>query len=160
MKLTATGLCVAAAFAFAASLGAQTATTAPQHTSSDEVSITGCLERGPSGGFMLSNAKMETDMSRTGAAGTTGTTGATSGTTAGMAATAGSTWTLEGESSDLEKHVGHKITVTGKAKDHAGMGGAAATTTTGTSGTTATGAAAATQRLDVKSVKMVSTTCP
>jgi hypothetical protein len=165
MKRTTSGLCLAAAFAFAATLGAQTPASTSQH-SSDEVTVSGCLARSASGGFVLNNAKIETDSSKaatgtTGTTGTTATTSGSSGTTAGsMSASAGSTYALEGSSADLEKHVGHKIEVTGKE-------GAAATTTTGAAGTTGTtgttGTAAASSspvhRVDVQSVKMISASC-
>jgi len=178
MKLTTSGLCLAAAFAFAASLGAQTTTSSATRSSNEEVSITGCLERAPSGsGFVLNNARMENE-SRSGA--TTGTTGTTSGTTStttsgtsgttygNMSATGASTWSLSGDSSELEKHVGHKVQVTGSEKDHAGMSGSTTTTTgsTTTSGTTGTSGTAssthestASRTLDVKSLKMISTSC-
>jgi hypothetical protein len=154
MKRTTAGLCVAAAFALAASLNAQTTSSATQ-SSGDEVSVTGCLEKSPSGGFVLNNAKMDTDSSNTGASGTTGTAGSTAAGSASSAygsMTGGSTWMLEGESSDLEKHVGHKIQVTGKQSEHS------SSSTAGTSGTTASSTPS--KHLDVKSVKMVSATCP
>jgi len=66
-----------------------------------------------------------------------------------------STWKLEGSSSDLEEHIGHKIQVTGKEKPAAAPEPGA---TTGTSGTT--GASSSNSRsLDVKSVKMVAASC-
>jgi hypothetical protein len=210
MKRTATGLGVAAAVACAVTLGAQTSTTtAGQRTSSTtdkshDVTITGCLARESGGGFMLNNARMDNGASSTTTtSGTTtaGTTGAATGTTAGGAATTSGTnanptmanapamsWMLSG-GNDLDKHVGHKIQVTGKttwdpSMNHtstnspAGAGTTAAspdptTTAGGATGTTA-GAAGTTgtldeqrsreghgmqPRLDVQSVKMISTSC-
>ena len=88
-----------------------------------------------------------------------------------MNATAGSSWTLEG-GSDLDKHVGHKIQVTGKevssSKDEASRDDdrIGTTTATGTTGTTGSAAAQrhstsdhASRKLDVKSVKMISSSC-
>jgi len=157
-----------------------------------EVTITGCLQRGADGNYMLTNAMMDDAMH--GGASTTGTTGSTtSGTTAGAttsgssmdraAGTAASTWTLEG-GTDLDKHVGHKIQVTGRElssskKDYdtsSASGTASGTSATGTTaGTTATGTTGTTgttssemssrsesgsgQKLDVKSVKMISSSC-
>jgi hypothetical protein len=177
MKLTTSGLCVAAALAFAASVGAQTSTTTSSNRS-DEISVTGCLARGATGGFVLNNARSASDMTRSGAAtGTSGTTTTTSGTTtsgttAGSMSSGGSTWALKGDSSELEKHVGHMIQVTGREDDHAAMSGSSTTTTTGstttsgtTSGTTGTAGAAspssssASRGVDVKSVKMISSSC-
>jgi hypothetical protein len=205
MKRTATGLGVAAAVACAVTLGAQTSTTtASQRTSttdkSHDVTVTGCLARDSSNGFMLNNARMDNGASSstttTSGTTTTGTTGAAGGgaTTSGTNASASMSnapamsWMLSG-GNDLDKHVGHKIQVTGKttwdpAMNHtstasaAGAGTTAAspdptTTAGGATGTTA-GAAGTTgtrdeQRkgdahgmqphLDVQSVKMISTSC-
>jgi len=198
MNRIASGICLAAAFSFAASLGAQTSTssaTTSGMSGDKEVTITGCLQRGADGNYMLTNAMMDDAMH--GSTSTTGTTGTTGGTTAGAttsgstsmsrsAGTAASSWTLEG-GSDLDKHVGHKIQVTGrqldsskKDYDTAAAGttsgtsatgstagttaGATATGTTGTTGTTAgqmsnRTESASGQKLDVKSVKMISSSC-
>jgi hypothetical protein len=89
-------------------------------------------------------------------------------------------WMLSG-GSDLDKHVGHKIQVTGKttfdpAMSHTSTSSAAGAGTTASSSTpTTTGAATGTTgsreesrsgdshgmqpRLDVQSIKMVSTSC-
>jgi hypothetical protein len=204
MKRTATGLGVAAAVACAVTLGAQTSTTtASQRTSttdkSHDVTITGCLARDSSNGFMLNNARMDNGASSstttTSGTTTTGTTGAAGGaTTSGTNASASMSnapamsWMLSG-GNDLDKHVGHKIQVTGKTTwdpsmthtstaSAAGAGTTAAspdpTTTAGAATGTSAGAAGTTgtldeQRkgdahgmqphLDVQSVKMISTSC-
>src|SRR3954468_18895358 len=204
MKRTATGLGVAAAVACAVTLGAQTSTTTTsQRTSttdkSHDVTITGCLARDSSNGFMLNNARMDNGASSstttTSGTTTTGTTGAAGGaTTSGTNASASMSnapamsWMLSG-GNDLDKHVGHKIQVTGKttwdpSMNHtstasaAGAGttaaspdptttaGAATGTTAGAAGTTGTldeqrkGDAHGMQpHLDVRSVKMISTSC-
>jgi hypothetical protein len=200
MKHTSTGLCLAAAFGFAVSLGAQspTSTTSTQRPSATtdnahELTITGCLSRDASGGYMLTNARSENGASSstttasgaTTTAGTTGTSGAPGAASTGMQAT---TWMLSG-GTDLDKHVGHKIQVTGKASSSGSMdhGGASTTTASGagttaspnptTAGTTSSGSTAGTTgtleeqrnrehgtemahpRLDVQSVKMISTSC-
>lgn len=170
MKRTMMGLCVAAAFGLVASLGAQTPSS--QTTSSDkDVTVTGCLERGANGTYMLANAQKESSMpgssTTTGTTGTTGSaTGATTSSASGMSARSGTeTWTLEGSSSDLEKHVGHKISVTGKELASSYGSAAGTSSTTGTTGTTATGTTGTSssstnaQKLDVKSVKMISSSC-
>jgi hypothetical protein len=183
MKRLMTGFGVAAAFGLAATLSAQT--PASSSASDKEVTITGCLERGANGNYTLANAKIDDSASATSTTtGTTGTTSGAAGTTAGaMSTTAGTSWTLEG-GSDLDKHVGHKIQVTGKEvsaskeDDHAAATTTATGTATGTSGTTtATGTTGTTggsevsaeqkhaagdhagRKLDVKSVKMISATC-
>jgi hypothetical protein len=180
-----------------ASAGAQTTTagtTAAQTTTADskDIIVVGCLQRGADGSYMLTNAHKDTDMSRSGTTGgttagttTSGTTGstATSGSsTAGSSAMAGSaradamsTWALKG-GSDLDKHVGHQIQVTGRAsapgmssETATGSTTAAGSTTAGTSGTTgSTGATTTdaskgmghnTQTLEFRSMKMIAASC-
>jgi hypothetical protein len=198
MTRTATGLCVAAAMACAVSLGAQTSTTTAQRSSSTtdkmhDVTVTGCLARDAGGaGFMLNDARMDTSASSsttttgsatTTTAGATTTTAGSSTTTAprsGMANAPAMSWMLTG-GSDLDKHVGHKIQVTGKTSwdssmsptstaSAAGVGTTAAqpdptTTTAGTTGTLSEQrkgdreAHGAQPRLDVQSIKMISTSC-
>jgi hypothetical protein len=192
MKRLMTGFGFAAAFGLVATLSAQTTSSSATSTTTDkdEVTITGCLERGANGNYTLVNAQTGSESgasaTTTGTSGTTTATGTSgsAGTTAGaMNATSGSTWTLEGDN-DLAKHVGHKVQVTGKEvssskDDHeasattttAGTSGSGTTTATGTTGTTGTSgsAGAAEQRhsasdhagrkLDVKSVKMISSSC-
>lgn len=180
MKRTVTGLCCAAAFAFAATLGAQSPTTTTPSTSNadHEVTISGCLAKS-AGGYQLTNAHMDTAGSSAtttapGSTTTATTTGGATGTSGAMAGAASPamTWTLTGDS-DLEKHVGHKIQVTGKTTWDASMShGRTSTTTASGAGTTAaappstttsatnTSAGSADQpRMDVKSIKMVSTSC-
>lgn len=162
MTRTATGLCLAAAFGLVASLGAQSTTSTAQVNDRDSITVTGCLQRDASGGFTLANARIEPSTA-TGAYGsTTGATG-TSGTTA---TTAESTWKLEGKSVDLDEHVGHRIAVTGKEKSPDSTSAATSTTagTSGTTGSTMAGQRSATadanaRKLDVKSVKMLSSSC-
>ena len=188
MNRTASGLCLAAAVGLAATLSAQSPTTttaSPSAAGDREVTISGCLSKAAGGGFTLTNARIEPNASAStttapGATTTAGTSGST--TTAGATGTSGEaasaspamTWMLSGDS-DLEKHVGHKIQVTGKTSWKDSMehgrtststaGGAGTTaappsaaTSTGTSTTTA-GGSADQPRLDVKSIKMVSTSC-
>ena len=86
MKRTATGLCVAAAMAFAVTLAAQTSTTTTPRSSTTtdkmhDVTVTGCLARDASGGYILNNARMENGTSSTTAGTTGGSTTTTSGTT-------------------------------------------------------------------------------
>src|SRR5262249_21131445 len=141
-----------------ATLAAQTPpTSSAQRSSSDskDLIVTGCLERGADGMFTLANAREEAKSEASAATGTTGTSStATSGTSS---STPSHNYRLEG-GTDLEKHVGHKIQVTGMLKEGASSPGAAAgTSTAGTSGA-ASGKADAKQ-LDVKSVKMIAASC-
>jgi hypothetical protein len=148
-----------------------------------DVSVTGCLSKGADGKFTLTNARVDTPT--TGASSTT-TTPTTTPETTTATGTAGAnaaamSWALMG-GTDLDKHVGHKIQVTGRsswdgAMDHSRMpdtsaaagttSGTTAAGTTGTSGTTATAASeemrkdtnANQPRLDVQSVKMIAPSC-
>jgi len=178
MKRTATGLGIAAAVACAVTLGAQTSTSTAQRPSSTtdkgkDVTVTGCLARDTSGsGFILNNAKMDngasstTTTSGTTTAGTTGATAAGTNANAAMANGPAMNWMLSG-GTDLDKHVGHKIQVTGKSTfdpsmNHTSAASPDPTTTAGaTAGTTGTreGSRGTQPRLDVESIKMISTSC-
>jgi len=160
-----------------ASLGAQTPQTPPTSSTSTQrtsdkardINVTGCLAKGADGSYMLTNARVDDPASATTTtattspttAGTTGTT-ATAGTTATGGMNAAMSWALMGSSSDLDKHVGHKIQVTGRSMGGPMDRGAAATppatsTTTATTGTTAEKADQ--PQLDVQTVKMISSSC-
>jgi hypothetical protein len=159
-------------------LGAQTQPPPPTSTTDQrsamsdkarDISVTGCLAKGADGRYMLTNAKMDSpssSSSASSAAGTSATAGTTGTTPAPSAAgNAGASLVLMGSSdSDLEKHVGHKIQVSGKsAWDGMDRGRTGTAGTTGsTPPTPATGAATSTAdqpRLDVQTVKMVAATC-
>jgi hypothetical protein len=198
-----TGLCVASVCSCVISLGAQSSTSSAtvqrsgaNDAAGHDVTVTGCVAKAADGRFMLTNATVE-PMGMASTAGTSGTTsgGTTAGSTAGTA-TAGATasrpgsgstaaadtmsWMLSG-GSDLDKHVGHKIQVTGRTTWDSSMNrsmssgstGGATTGTTGTSagstaggstaGATTAGAASSTMAnhpmVDVKTVKMISSSC-
>src|SRR5262245_60048571 len=154
------GLATATAALFAASLvAAQTPPTTTGGTqsrmSADSVTVTGCLQPGSNASsststtasssmnaaYILTNATKD-------AKGTTGTTGTTA-TNPPSSASAAMTYSLVGSDSDLKKHVGHKVEVTGKIDTSSANRPAA---TTGTA--TATGDAHPTPRLEVSSVRM------
>ena len=181
MTRTAAGLCAAAAMAWAVSLGAQTSTTTAQRSSTTtdkthDVTVTGCLARDASGSFMLNNARMDTGTSSatTGTTGSSTTTGGATSTTtppgAAMSNAPAMNWMLMG-GSDLDKHVGHKVQITGKTSwdstmSHSSTTAAAGSTATTTAGTTGTveeqrkgDAHGAEPRLDVQSLKMISSSC-
>jgi len=117
MTRSVTGLCVAAAFGCAVTLAAQTPANQQYGKTGDkdkghEVTVTGCLSKGADGNFMLMNARAENKPSTTtGTSGTTTTTPPATGSTS--SSTTAMTWKLEG-GTDLDKHVGHKIEVTGR----------------------------------------------
>ncbi len=117
MTRSVTGLCVAAAFGCAVTLAAQTPANQQYGKTGDkdkghEVTVTGCLSKGADGNFIIMNARAENKPSTTtGTSGTTTTTPPASGSTS--SSTTAMTWKLEG-GTDLDKHVGHKIEVTGR----------------------------------------------
>jgi hypothetical protein len=189
MKRTMTGICVAAAFGCIATLGAQTTPTsttsgqrAPMADKAKDVTITGCLAKSADGKFTLTNAKMDNPTSSPSAGSTSTTTAGTppAGTTADTTpspAGAATAWMLAG-GTDLDKHVGHKIQVTGRpafdtAMDHSRTPDPTTSTTgttTGTVGTTGATTTATTEdqrksgradqpRLEVQSVKMIAPSC-
>jgi hypothetical protein len=177
-RMTA-GLGAAAVLVMSAALGAQsTATTASpsQRSPSDqhEANVTGCLAKSPDGRFTLTNARVEPADS-TSTSTTAGTTGTTSTTTAGTSGTttpkpttttepAGSgtrressgTWWLSG-GSDLEKHLGQRVQVTGRTLRD-GSSAAAATSTTPSPSTTTADTKG--PELEVQSIKMIASSCP
>jgi hypothetical protein len=193
MKRTLTGLCVAAAFGLVATLGAQSSTTGSTDQRSNDqrsnsyradarndITLTGCLSKDARGNYMLSNATMGPASSST-AGSTTAAPGATT-TAPGEAretrpgATAAN-WHLMGTAAELDRHIGHKITVTGSEGAAASSSARAGNTSTsnpsssnppstepssrtetGTSGVS--GSARAERDLNVKSVTMVSSSCP
>jgi hypothetical protein len=164
MKRMTTGLCLASAIGLAATLFAQTPTTTTAGKDHD-VTVTGCLSKA-AGGFMLNNARMDTGTpsSTTTASGSTTTAGSTTatgttGTNREGAAGAPMSWMLTGND-DLEKHVGHKIEVTGKTTWDASMDHSRASTSTSTASTSTTTAKSGSEpHLDVKSIKMISSSC-
>jgi hypothetical protein len=127
-------MCMTAAIMFAA------ATMAAQEAADKakmEKSVTGCVQAGTSPGtYQLTNAMPAMDKTAT--------------DVAGAAKASMGTITLTGTDVDLAPHVGHKVTVTGtlsgKMKDDKTA--------------SATDTAAASPSMKVKSVTMVSTTCP
>jgi hypothetical protein len=184
MKRTVTGLCVAAAFGCIATLGAQTTPTsttagqrAPMADKAKDVTITGCLAKSPDGKFTLTNAKIDNPTSTPATGSTSTTTAGTppAGTTANTTPSTATAWMLAG-GTDLDKHVGHKIQVTGRTAWDAAMERNRTDPTTSTTGTTAgtVGTSGATTtatteerkdghtdqpRLDVQSVKMIAPSC-
>jgi hypothetical protein len=183
MTCTETALSLAAAFGLAATLGAQTTTSQPTTSMPDRdtIAVTGCLQRDARGAYTLANARIDpaapaattgattapTATTTTGATGTT-TTGTTTATTAKstagpVASAALSTWRLGAIPADLnlDRHIGHKVQITGKETlSTAGSASATTATSTVTTGTTGTPESVVARKLDVKSLKMISATCP
>jgi hypothetical protein len=178
MNQKTTAFCVAAAFGCIATLGAQTPTSTTsgqsntmRNTPAKDVMVTGCLAKGADGRFVLNNAKIDDPASSSTTAGST-----TAGTPATPPASktnmpAASTWVLGG-GSDLDKHLGHKIQVTGKTSWDGSMSSGATTGGTSTTGTPTTAGTTGEQRtstesdkganqprLDVQSIKMIAPSC-
>jgi hypothetical protein len=181
--------CVAVAFAGVGLAAQTTAGQTGQSTrsgkgSANTVTVTGCLKSGEQSGtaggttsgtatsgstsasrsgsarghFMLTNVQQ-------GSSSTTGTTG-TPSTTSGTSGTA-SSYMLEGRESELQKHVGHKVEITGTVESSkSGMSGSkTGSTTTGSESRESreskeSGSMGNAQRLRVQSVKMISSNCP
>lgn len=138
-------------------LAQSTTTTAGQSgTRSDkETTITGCLEKNKSGGFWLTEAESGSGSSSTTTAGTSGSAATTTGgsaTTTGdkdmHRAMANHLWNLE-NGHDLDKYVNQKIEVTGRAKKD----------TSGDELKGTTGHEMQARDFDVKSVKVIASSC-
>jgi negative regulator of sigma E activity len=129
-------IAVAASVGLAAPLAAQS--SMQKKHASKETTITGCLEKTP-GGFQLTNVQ-----SRSSATAPKGTSGAST-----SEKNTNQTWDLK-NGTNLDRHVGHKVRVTGYAE--AGMKDQVKGMT-GSRGEP-------TRNFDVRSVTMVSSTCP
>ena len=154
--------------ALAVGAGAQSTggQTPSQSSSSDQVTVTGCLQSGDGagatgtsgagaaaagatgsaasgasrGGFVLTNVKMGSGSASGGTgASSTGTAGSATGSSSAAGMGAGMTrFKLEGSQSDLQKYANSQVEVDGKVDK--GMGGASATGSPTTGATGATGA--------------------
>jgi len=151
---------------------------------SDEITVTGCVRdaAGMSGAtsstttattsttgspasttvesYVLANATPGSSDAAARSQTATTTTG-TTGTTGSSAAAVGTTYALEGHESDLKKHVGHRIEVTGTTSPKSDKDATTSTSTTTSAGTTtgkADGSAIGT-RLRVSSIRMISADC-
>jgi hypothetical protein len=138
---------VAALFACATAAAAQTsATTTGERWDAKQSTITGCVEKNKSGGFFLTHAMSQETSSPASHPSTTGTAGHTATTTSSTSAT---TWNLE-NGDHLDRYVGQKVQVMGRAEK--------STSGDQLKGTTGSHEIKA-RDFDVKSVKMISTTC-
>jgi hypothetical protein len=183
MKRTASGVCVAAAFAFAVTAGAQEPTSTTKQTTSTTksesktITVTGCIQQGATASsYTLTNVTPDTSASTPSAStGATGTTGSSATPPSSEMSKHDNVkeWTLvPGASVDLSTHVGHKVTITGTPAAKASAGYSSSTTKSETE--PATGAtkteksetssksemsAGGEHKLNVTSVKMVSASC-
>jgi hypothetical protein len=138
------------------------------------ITLTGCLAKGDSLGatgtsgstspartttsaqFVLNNAKMGSAASTT-AATPGGTTAG--GTTAGAAGTSGASYILDGTESELTRHVGHKVEITGTLDKSASSPSSSAPATTTPPAAGSPSMASAQQHVKVTAIKMVSSSC-
>jgi hypothetical protein len=169
---------VAVAFT-GATLAAQTSGTPSSQSSSGTITLTGCLQKGSasggttgtsgtgstastsgtsssssssSGQFVLTNAQMGSgSSSRSSSSGTS-----TSGTSG---AASGSRYILEGQESELTKHVGEKVEITGTLASGSSSSSSpsAGTSSTGTSSSSMPSSSG--QKVQVKSVTTVASSC-
>jgi hypothetical protein len=178
---------VAVAFT-GATLAAQTSGTPSSQSSSGTITLTGCLQKGSASGgttgtsgtgstsstsgtsssssssggqFVLTNAQMGSgSSSRSSSSGTSGTAGAGSSSSS---ASSGSRYILEGQESELTKHVGEKVEITGTLASGSSSSSPSATSSAGTSGTSASGSASmpssSGQKVKVQSVTTVASSC-
>lgn len=128
-----------AAIAIVASAGLATPLVAQasmqKKNQSKETTITGCVAQGPSGGFQLTNVESRST--------------APKGTSGSNMSESNSTWDLK-NGTNLDRHLGHKVQVTGYPDTRSS---AQPKGTTGSS-------EPQTHNFDVRSVKMISSTCP
>jgi len=160
------GTCAAITLGLVAGLAAQNPpTTPPSQTStrdsaSKNITVTGCLQKAPSGATGTTGSSTSSTSSRSSSmtdakfvltsasAGATGTSGTTSSTAVA------SEYRLDADDAKLTPHVGHKVEITGTVDQ----------TTSATSPsqppTASASSAANSPKLKVDSVKMVAATCP
>lgn len=165
------GVLFSAALAVAASAQSTAGQTASQSGSSEQVTVTGCLQRGNAGGasgtsgagstgagatgapgsggsrggFVLTNAKMGSASPSAGtSASSTGTVGSPTGSSPSSIAAGTIRFKLEGSQADLQKYANSHVEVSGKLDKGSASSatGSATTGATGAAGPTGSGAAA------------------
>ena len=126
---------------------------AAQTSMNSPVTVTGCIAKGHEAGhYVLTNAVLAPEK----ASSATGATSAPSiDKTASMAA--GTSYALKGD--NLEAHVGHKVEVTGTTWQEKATSTTDIANSKDTSNPTSAGSTSPQATLDVKTVKMLSTTC-
>jgi len=142
--------CAAATTALAIPAFAQT-----QPVSSDkDITLTGCVQKNKSGGYWLTNATIGDEHSggSSSASTTTGTTGTTAATTTSdndlRSATNNRMWNL-GTQKDVEKYLNQKVQVIGHAKND----------TSGDQLKGTHGGEMQARDFDVKSIRLISSSC-
>jgi hypothetical protein len=126
---------------------------AAQTGMSSPVTVTGCIAKGHEAGhYVLTNAVLTPETAPSAA-------GATSASTIDKTASipAGTSYALKGDM--LEGHVGHKVEVTGTTWQEKATSTTDIANSKDTSNPTSAGSTSPQATLDVKTVKMLSTTC-
>ena len=166
------GVLFSAALAVAASAQSTAGQTASQSGSSEQVTVTGCLQRGNAGGasgtsgagstgagatrapgsggsrggFVLTNAKMGSVSPSASPSSSTGTAASPTGSSSSGIAAGTIRLKLEGSQTDLQKYANSQVEVSGKLDKTMGSAssttGSATTGATGAAGPTGSGAAA------------------
>jgi len=158
--------------------GTTTGTTGSMSTNSGSRYVLANAMVGAGGGSSAMSGSGSTGSGSSGssASGTAGTAGST-GTSGSMSSMsmhgASATYALDGSNTDLQKHVNHKVEITGVIKPASGTATMSGTTgsasasggTTGSAGTAAGGGMAnstaqtGNQRLEVQAIRMIAATC-
>jgi hypothetical protein len=126
---------------------------ADQARMNNPVTVTGCLAKGHEAGhYVLTNAVLAPETASSGAS---ATSAPAIDKTASM--TAGASYALKGD--NLEAHVGHKVEVTGTTWQEKATSTTEIANSKDTSSPTSAGATNRQTTLDVKTVKMLSTSC-
>jgi len=152
MHRTFSAFCAAAVLACGSTLAAQspaTTTSNDQKWEGKEITVNGCVEKTKSGGyFLMDSRESSSPATTTGTSGTT-TTGSSTTTKDNDRRDHGLAWNL-GQSDRFAKYVGQRIEVIGRPEHD--------TSGDQLKGTQTKGEIKA-RDIDVKSVKMLSTTC-
>jgi hypothetical protein len=139
--------------------GTGTTSTPPSSTPSSSSSSSS------SGQFILTNAQMGSgSSSRSSTSGTSGTSTSERSTTGGgtsssSASSSGSRYILDGQESELSKHVGEKVEITGSLASSSSGSSSGTSGTSGTSSTTGGASSSMGQHVRVQSVKTISSSC-
>ena len=140
--------------------------TSSTQRAANQISVTGCLERAgsstgatgttgtagssSSAGFILQNATMGSSGSSSSPSGSSSSTPSTGAT--GTSGAHGTTYQLEGETSKLSPHVGHKVEITGAPEG-------ASSSSSATTNPPSASASAGMHKLRVESVRMIASSC-
>ena len=165
------GILTCATALAAAAQTPSTTTSSTTDTSKEKITVVGCLQDGlrtstgtsgrdsaGAGSYVLTNAVIGSESSSsstTTAAATTATPPETATGTTGTVAPSTASYELDGRESDLKNHVGHRIEVSGTLQNDP----APSATSTTTSGSASSRMDGNTQRLQVSSVRLVSSEC-